>query len=108
MAFFEDLGKKTKAFAAVAADKAKDAAELTKINVAGALANIALNACLIPVWGGVGAAIASIISQFFTNVIIGFIYKPIRRNNYLMLKGLSPKVIIGVVGSVLSKKKGRE
>ena len=34
MAFFEDLGKKTKAFAAVAADKAKDAAELTKINVA--------------------------------------------------------------------------
>ena len=34
MAFFEDLGKKTKAFAAVAADKAKDTAELTKINVA--------------------------------------------------------------------------
>ena len=34
MAFFEDLSKKTKAFAAVAADKAKDAAELTKISVA--------------------------------------------------------------------------
>ena len=61
---------------------------LTKINVAGALANIALNACLIPIWGGIGAAIASIISQFFTNVITGFIFKPIRRNNYLMLKGL--------------------
>lgn len=34
MAFFEDLTKKAKSVAAVAADKAKDAAELTKISVA--------------------------------------------------------------------------
>ena len=34
MAFFNDLGKKAKTAAAVAADKAKDAAELTKISVA--------------------------------------------------------------------------
>lgn len=34
MAFFEDLTKKAKGVAAVAADKAKDAAELTKISVA--------------------------------------------------------------------------
>ena len=34
MAFFEDLTKKAKGMASVAADKAKDAAELTKINVA--------------------------------------------------------------------------
>ena len=34
MAFFNDLGKKVKDVAAVATDKAKDAAELTKINVA--------------------------------------------------------------------------
>lgn len=34
MAFFEDLTKKAKSVASVAADKAKDAAELTKINVA--------------------------------------------------------------------------
>ena len=34
MAFFEDLTKKTKDLAYVAADKAKDAAELTKISVA--------------------------------------------------------------------------
>ena len=34
MAFFNDLGKKAKNAAAVAADKAKDAAELTKLNVA--------------------------------------------------------------------------
>lgn len=34
MAFFNDLTKKAKDMAAVAADKAKDAAELTKISVA--------------------------------------------------------------------------
>ena len=34
MAFFEELSKKAKGVAAVAADKAKDAAELTKISVA--------------------------------------------------------------------------
>ena len=75
---------------------------LTKINVFGALANVALNACLIPMLGGVGAAIASIISQFFTNIVIGFVYEPIRRNNYLMLKGLNPKVIFGIALNVLS------
>lgn len=78
---------------------------LTKINVAGALANVILNACLIPVLGGIGAAIASIVSQLFTNVIIGFIYEPISRNNYLMLKGMNPKIMIGVVMSMLPFKK---
>lgn len=80
---------------------------LTKINILGALANVALNACLIPVLGGIGAAIASIMSQFFSNVLIGFIYKPIRRNNYLMIKGLNPKVIIEIIFSMpfLKKKK---
>lgn len=34
MAFFEDLSKKAKDVAAVASEKAKDAAELAKINVA--------------------------------------------------------------------------
>ena len=34
MAFFEDLTKKAKSVASVAADKAKDAAELTRITVA--------------------------------------------------------------------------
>jgi Na+-driven multidrug efflux pump len=45
------------------------------------------------VWGAVGAAIASVITQFFTNVMIGYIFKPIRRNNRLMLKALNPCVL---------------
>lgn len=74
---------------------------LTKINIVGALANVVFNVCLIPALGGIGAAIASIVSQFFTNVIIGFVYKPIRRNNYLMLKSLNPKVMIGLLKNML-------
>lgn len=73
---------------------------LTGINVAGASANVILNFCLIPVWGAVGAAVASVITQFFTNVIIGFLFKPIRRNNDLMIKGLHPKVAIELLSSV--------
>ncbi len=67
------------------------------INVIGAVANIVLNLALIPIWGGVGAAVASLITQFFTNVIIGFIFKPIRENNRLMLKSLHPRVLLDLL-----------
>lgn len=76
---------------------------LTGINVAGAIANIILNFCLIPVWGAKGAAVASIVTQFFANVIIGFILKPIRRNNYLMVKSLNPKVVFVLLNKVLRR-----
>ena len=78
---------------------------LTGINVLGATANVVLNYCLIPVWGAIGAAIASIITQFFTNVIIGFVFDPIRQNNQLMMKSLNPKVMIDLVRSVLCARK---
>ncbi len=76
---------------------------LTGINVVGAIANVLLNLCLIPIFGAVGAAIASVITQFFTNVIIGFVYKPIRRNNYLMIKSLNPKDIIKLLGKTVHR-----
>ena len=77
---------------------------LTGINIAGAMANVFLNFCLIPSFGAVGAAVASVITQFFTNVIIGFILKPIRRNNYLMIKGLNPKFVISMMEQILHKR----
>lgn len=64
------------------------------INLTGALTNVALNAFLIPVWGGMGAALATLVTQIFTNVIIGFILAPIRPNNVLMLRAFHPKVWI--------------
>lgn len=76
---------------------------LTGINVAGALSNVVLNFFFIRIWGSVGAAVASVITQFFTNVITGFILKPIRRNNYLMLKSLNPKILWTMVNKIIRK-----
>lgn len=76
---------------------------LTGINVVGAILNVVLNLCLIPVLGSIGAALASVITQFFTNVVIGFIYKPIRRNNHLMIKSLNPKILIGLMNTVIKR-----
>lgn len=64
---------------------------LWKINIAGVLANVVINAILIPVIGIYGAAVASLITQFFTNVIIGYFFKEIRPNNAIMVNGLNPR-----------------
>lgn len=77
---------------------------LIGINMAGAMANVTLNYFLIPVWGAVGAAVASLITQFFTNVIIGFIFKPIRENNILMVRSWNPKVLLGIIRRLIVKR----
>lgn len=64
------------------------------INLSGALMNVVLNLILIPVMGAAGAAVASLATQFFTNVIVNMIIRPIRYNNRLMLKGLNPKLLL--------------
>ena len=66
---------------------------LWKINLVGAVANIFINAILIPIIGIYGAAVASLFTQFFTNVIVGYIIKPITPNNKIMVKGLDPKYL---------------
>lgn len=76
---------------------------LVIINVLGAMANVLLNYLLIPVMGINGAALASLVTQFFTNVIVGFILSPIRENNALMIKGLNPKYCVEICKSMLSK-----
>ena len=63
------------------------------MNLSGAILNIVLNLLLIPVYNIMGAAIASLITQIFTNVIIGFILKPIRENNNLMIKALDIRIL---------------
>lgn len=62
------------------------------INLLGATANVLLNLLFIPLWGINGAAFASLITQIFTNVVVGYILRPIRPNNALMVKGLSPRI----------------
>lgn len=57
------------------------------IAFSGAACNLILNAVLIPVWGINGAAFATLITQIFTNFIVGFFFREIRPNNMLILKG---------------------
>lgn len=59
------------------------------INLSGALANIFLNYIMIPKWGIAGAAAASLITQFFTNVVVSYLIRGTRPNTYLMLEGLN-------------------
>ena len=66
------------------------------IYLSAAVANVALNALLIPIWGPSGAAFASLISQIITSFVVPFFIKPLRKNSMLMvdailLKGLKRK-----------------
>lgn len=67
------------------------------INLSGASFNVILNLICIPILGAIGAALASLLTQIFTNVIIGYIIKPLRYNNKLMLRGLNPKYLLEYV-----------
>lgn len=60
------------------------------LNLSGFLINVLLNLFFIPVWGICGAAVASCITQFFTNFLIGYFLRPLASNNMLILRGLSP------------------
>ena len=47
--------------------------------------------------GTVGAAIASVITQAFTNFVMCWIVKPIRPTFPLIFKALNPKLIVEMV-----------
>lgn len=76
------------------------------INLSGASVNICLNAFMIPVYGINGAAAASLITQIFTNVMMGFILKPIRPCNRLMLQSLNVRLFFVQVKE-LRKRNGK-
>lgn len=63
---------------------------LLVINLSGAAANVVLNALLIPRYGILGASAASLATQFFTNIVVGWLIPALRPNNQLMLSALNP------------------
>ncbi|MBR4913909.1 MAG: flippase [Clostridiales bacterium] len=73
------------------------------INLFGAGANVVLNVTLIPFLGIYGAAIASLVTQIFTNVIVGYILKPIRPNNAIMVSSLNPNCCLEAFRKLLKK-----
>lgn len=70
---------------------------LLLMNGIGAVLNICLNLLLIPILGAIGAAAASLITQVFSNIILLFFFKEIRRSIVLIGKGLNINVIISIL-----------
>ncbi|MBR2715060.1 MAG: flippase [Ruminococcus sp.] len=81
---------------------------LWRINLTGALFNIVVNFILIPVWGACGAAFASLMTQFFTNFILGYIFKPLRDNNRLLICGINPAFVIKEYKQIIAQLKNRK
>ena len=60
------------------------------VNLSGAVLNVIGNFILIPVMGAVGAALASVVTQFFTNFLLCIIMKPIRPTAKLIFRAFDP------------------
>lgn len=73
------------------------------INLSGAVTNVVLNVFLIQLWGVEGAALASVITQIFTNFILTFFIKPVRYNNVLISRSLHPRFLMGMVNMLLKR-----
>ncbi len=54
----------------------------------GAIINVALNIPLIPRYGGMGAAVATVISYAVAGLLVCFFYRPTWRNGWMMTKAL--------------------
>ncbi len=78
------------------------------INLTGAVVNIVLNFFFIRLWGAWGAALASFLTQFFTNFILGFCFSPMRQSNRLLLRGIHPGFFFREVGGMIRIVLGRD
>lgn len=67
---------------------------LWMINLAGAVMNLMGNLLLIPVGGAAGAAISSVLTQFFTNFLLCLIFRPIKPTAKLIWASLDPRLIL--------------
>lgn len=70
---------------------------LLAINAVGAAMNVFLNLLLIPKYNAIGAAIASVLTQFFINYVFVLIYKPIRENGIMQIKALHAKYLLALL-----------
>ncbi len=71
---------------------------LKYIYIVAALLNVVLNVVMIPVWGAAGAALASLITQIFTSIILPFFIKDMRPNAILILEAIFLKEVFDKKG----------
>ena len=79
------------------------------INLSGALFNVLLNLLFIKPFGACGAAFASLLTQMFSNFILGFVWQPLRENNRIIINSLRPRFAFeeakGLYAAILKKEK---
>lgn len=73
------------------------------INISGAVVNVLLNLLLIPVLGINGAALATLFTQVFANIIIGWLLPQLRHTNEIMISALNPAFLIRGVKDLFRK-----
>ncbi len=61
---------------------------ITFLYVGAAVANVGLNFALIPIWGADGAAVASLVAQVLSGMLLPFFIKPLRPNAKLMMEAI--------------------
>lgn len=66
---------------------------LKYIYISAAVVNVIMNAIFIPIWGATGAAIASLITQIITSLILPLFIKELRPNAMLMFEAILLKGI---------------
>jgi len=64
--------------------------------LSGAVINVVLNFILIPAYGAIGAAYASLCAQA-TNILVLVMFKDTRQHTFLLLRSLSPVYMIEVI-----------
>lgn len=76
---------------------------LLLINLLCAVSNIFLNIILIPILGVYGAVIATLLTQFFGNVLVGSFISNLRENNTIMLHGIRLKMFKIIIKNLFKR-----
>ncbi|MBK5442695.1 flippase [Peribacillus sp. TH24] len=66
----------------------------------GLIINVGLNYLLIPIYGGFGAAFATLIAQIFANVFALAFFKRTRISSVMIIKAFSPKYIYNIRNNI--------
>ena len=67
---------------------------MIKLYAVAAISNVALNFLLIPIWGASGAALASLVAQILTSIVLPMFIPALRENAKLMLDAIMLKGVI--------------
>lgn len=81
---------------------------LKYIYLTAAILNVGLNFLMIPLWGASGAALASLITQIFTSIILPLFIKDLRPNAKLMLEAIILKDVFPKKNSNLIEEDDKE